>query len=94
MAIKVCIICGKEFIDYGRGKYCKGPHYKTCIICGKEFEYNCRSQYIPKTCSKSCSSILARSNSKYSEKVCLKCGKVYKPTSSKQKYCKYCVDNS
>jgi len=91
MALKHCVICGKEFIDYGRGKYCTGPHYKKCVVCGKMFSYNAKAQYEPKTCSKSCSSKLARSNSKYSEKTCLNCGQLYTPKSSKQKYCQNCL---
>ena len=94
MAIKHCEICGKEFIDYGRGKYCQGPHYKRCEICGNQFEYNVKSQYKPKTCSKSCSSILARRKSQYTKKVCINCGQEYIPTSSKQKYCSNCINNS
>lgn len=90
MAIKKCVICGKEFVDYGRGKYCNGPHFKTCVICGKEFEYDVRAAKKPETCSRSCASKLARKAFQFKPKVCLKCNSSYIPTSSKQKYCENC----
>ena len=86
MAIKKCAICGKEFVDYGRGKYCKGPHYTECQVCGKEFEYN-PALPIPKTCSHSCGSKLARTKFTYKPKVCAYCKKEFTPTSGFQKFC-------
>ena len=93
MAIKHCEICGQEFIDYGRGKYCRNPHYKTCVVCGQTFEYNCRSQKIPETCSRSCASKLAKKHYVYSKKICENCGLEYVPTSGSQKICKSCLDS-
>lgn len=90
MAIKHCEICGSEFVDYGRGKYCRNPHYKNCVVCGKAFEYNCRAQKIPATCSRSCASKLARKNTDLKEKACEKCGKSFKPSSGSQRICLNC----
>lgn len=90
MAVKHCVVCGSEFIDYGRGKYCQGPHYKHCIVCGNEFEYDVRAQKIPKTCSRSCASRLARTNYQYKSKRCDHCHNLYIPTSGSQKLCKNC----
>ena len=94
MAIKHCIICGKEFVDYGRGKYCTGPHHKQCVICGKEFQYDVRAQNKPKTCSSKCSGILANQNTgELKQKVCIICGNLYIPISGGQKICKLCKQN-
>ena len=89
MAIKKCEICGKEFIDYGRGKYCNGPHYSTCVVCGKEFEYEVRHKK-PLTCSNNCRIVLANKNMHYKAKLCKECGKEFIPLSGNQKFCKHC----
>ena len=51
--VLVCPLCGKEFVPYGRQKYCKGPHYRTCLECGKQFEIT--PKYLSQEfCSKAC----------------------------------------
>jgi len=90
MAVKHCIVCGQEFIDFGRGKYCDGPHYKQCEVCGKMFEYDVRAQVIPKTCSHRCSGTLAHRQTLYQPKVCIQCGTWFTPTTGNQKVCKNC----
>ena len=92
MATKVCEVCGKEFIDYGRGKYCNNPHYKNCVVCGKLFSYDVRAQKIRETCSRSCASKLARKNIMFKPKVCVKCGETYEPTGSTQIFCQKCKE--
>ena len=87
MAIKKCEICGEEFVDYGRGKYCPGPHYKICTMCGNKFEYDCRAQHIPVTCSRSCASKLAKLNTSLHTKICPVCNKEFKPSVGFQKFC-------
>ena len=87
MAVKHCKVCGKEFIDYGRGKYCEGPHYKTCIVCRKEFEYDVRAVNIPKTCSRSCASKLAHKTMHYKPKFCKYCNAEFIPASGRQLFC-------
>ena len=86
MAIKNCVICGAEFTDYGRGKYCKGPHYTNCEICGTRFEYNPLHRK-PKTCSTACRSKLAYRSSQYRDKICPICGKVFHLKAAAQKFC-------
>lgn len=51
--VLVCPLCGKEFVPYGRQKYCKGPHYRKCLECGKTFEVT--PKYLGQQfCSKKC----------------------------------------
>lgn len=53
LCVLVCPLCGKEFVPYGRQKYCKGPHYRECLECGKEFEVT--PKYLSQQfCSKKC----------------------------------------
>ena len=86
MAVKKCVICGKEFVDYGRGKYCNGPHYTKCQVCGKDFIYNPRLP-VPQTCSHKCGSILGMMHPKFKSKICPQCGTSFIPSCGAQKFC-------
>lgn len=62
--IKVCELCGREFVtNTGRQRFCNGQHFDTCICCGKLFEIP-RSRLTEKdrkrTCSKTCEAAIRK----------------------------------
>lgn len=90
----ICEGCGKTFLKVWfpsrkRPKFCSRECRKRriiviCQVCGSRFETHQSRDGIRKHCSKACMGIAIRRK----KKTCLKCGKVYRPTSKANKgYC-------
>lgn len=91
--IKICEICGKEYIAKTvKGKYCSikckeianSSIIKKCIVCGKEFKVKKYRAETAKTCSRKCADIHQERN-KLTLK-CKQCGKEFTVAPSRRQY--------
>lgn len=59
---------------------------RTCVVCGVEYE--CRADTKQRACSRECAkALISESRTKYPEKPCEVCGKVFKPRTATAKVC-------
>lgn len=87
MYTKICQACGKEFQTKVKSQmYCKDVHYFPCPVCGKPVAKTDRDFNRPHACcSNECRHKLLQSHMK--EKVCVLCGKKFKPRSGCNTIC-------
>lgn len=84
---KKCVICGEIFTPRSNTqKMCDKDHYHSCPICGKSVKTNSPSE-VNRCCSPECASKQRHISRTSITKVCEACGKEFKPTSVRQKYC-------
>jgi len=81
--LHTCPLCNIEFIGRANSVFCCELKNAKCRNCLKDYSYTCRKR-IPKSCSQSCSAILA--NSKAILKRCSMCGGDFKGT-PQQEFC-------
>lgn len=84
---KICLHCGKEFDTNNPQKlYCDDIHYRPCPVCQKPVAMSDNDFSKPaKCCSQECRN--KQKVSRFKEKECVMCGKVFKPTSGRQIAC-------
>lgn len=86
-ADKECCICGETFTPRSNTqKMCDKEHYHPCPICGTQVLTKSPSE-TNKCCSRKCSLKLAHKSRVNTTRICEMCGKEFKPTSMRQKYC-------
>ena len=86
--IRVCTICGEEFVSTGNTKICSKQHLVPCKVCGKLFEIRSSCNKINrKTCSEKCRSELRKQNLNSTIRICQYCGKQFTSAGNTAKYC-------